>query len=61
MHLPLTGDAGLAGEGVAFDHHIEMALSAFAMTGVPLVAIAVVNHLKTGRRERRSELFTYRF
>jgi len=45
MDLPLTGHPADACKGLAFQQDVEMALSAFPVSGMAVVPVTVVDHL----------------
>src|SRR5436190_7914900 len=52
---PLAVDAGLAGEGRAFDQQREMAFAGRVVAAVAAVLLALVDKLDPGRAKRRIE------
>ena len=61
MHCAMALETGLPGKGRRTDPHIEMALSPFAIPGMPAMAFAVINNVKRAWVKRvlqaRSDFF----
>ena len=56
MDLPLTGNPADAFKGLAFQKDVEMALSAFPVSGMAVMPVTVVNHLEALWRESLGQL-----